>query len=553
MRRFYTALAWCLATTMAFAQAQPAGTTHRKAQPYAQTLSYTNTPQTQTVAQARLKPQAGYAPSASNGLITEQPAGTLHDKLIKTAPFMYPTRFPAADVSTNDAFSNGQVGKYVVDADGNLYIWQPFTGLNTLTWVKADKQANGRYSVKKQPVYVVDGVTYYTGRLKIDIDSKGQIWWYADKTRDDVEYELRNDSLILVDDGLTNGYGNTMLGLIDKNNNWYGYADWSTIMAVNPDKVNTPPASAERETYLMTYYDYDGDEHRQVVNVAHDGNDIYIGNFFKRLPEGWIKGTINGGTASFEAMQYLGCDYTHSYFRPITDQGQKRYYTQTLDFAYDADRGTLESDSAFHVNLGKMTTNVTQGYYEPSLKPYTETAGVPDTPEINTDYCSPYEVIDGVGIGVFAFTLPEYTTGGDYMNADKARYIVYLNGKPYTFTNAHYKYIDKGEEMTEVPFAFYEGYDFVIQGLTRIIYIYEPFTRASVQIVYEGNGERHVSDLATYDTDPTGITDATASQAGEATYYDLTGRRVNNPTRGLYIKSVKLSNGQTVNNKIALP
>lgn len=548
MNRFTLTIAACLASALTLVSALPAQAQHRKAQSYDQALANRQVLDAQQAAQS-LTPAQYKAQAATAGLITQQPAGTLHDKLIKTSPFMYPYRFPAADINTYDAFTNGPVAKYVEDADGNLYIYQPFSALNSQTWVKAEKQANGHYAVHKQPVYVVDGVTYYTGRLKIDVDSKGGIWWSTDKDRDDVEYVLRNDSLILLDDGLTNGYGNTMLGLIDKDNKWYGYADWSTIMAVNHDKVNVPPASAKRLPYRLTYYTADGDEINYIVDVVRDGKDFYIGNFFKRLPEGWIKGTVDQGTVTFPTMQYMGCDYTHAYFRSISDKGTRRYYTKSLSFAYDTDRGILQSDSAFHVNNGRMVTNVIQGYYEPSLRPYVEKAGVPENPELLTEYCFPYE--DG-SFGFISFNLPTTTADGSYLNTNKAYYIIYKDGEPYTFTHKYYKYIDEGTEMTEVPFDYSEGLDFTLTAQQRGVYFYEPFKRLSVQVVYYGGGERNVSKLVTYDTDPSGINEATTVSDGTATYYDLTGRRVNRPAHGLYIKSVKRSDGTVVNTKVSL-
>lgn len=46
--------------------------------------------------------------------------------------------------------------------------------------------------------------------------------------------------------------------------------------------------------------------HPQHVQVAQDGSDFYIQGLCVSLPEAWIKGTIEGNTATFPSQQYVG-------------------------------------------------------------------------------------------------------------------------------------------------------------------------------------------------------------------------------------------------------
>lgn len=46
--------------------------------------------------------------------------------------------------------------------------------------------------------------------------------------------------------------------------------------------------------------------HPEHVQVAQDGKDLYVQGLCAALPEAWIKGSIEGNTASFPSKQYLG-------------------------------------------------------------------------------------------------------------------------------------------------------------------------------------------------------------------------------------------------------
>ena len=79
--------------------------------------------------------------------------------------------------------------------------------------------------------------------------------------------------------------------------------------------------------------------------------------------------------------------------------------------------------------------------------------------------------------------------------------------------------------------------------------------RIGLQSVYMGGGVEKRSAIVYYDftngtSTSTGITSAKAATAGKVAYYDISGRRVNTPSKGLYIKQVIAADGSKKTVKI---
>ena len=79
--------------------------------------------------------------------------------------------------------------------------------------------------------------------------------------------------------------------------------------------------------------------------------------------------------------------------------------------------------------------------------------------------------------------------------------------------------------------------------------------RIGLQSVYMGGGVEKRSAIVYYDftngtSTSTGITSAKAATAGKVAYYDISGRRVNAPSKGLYIKQVIAADGSKKTVKI---
>ena len=119
------------------------------------------------------------------------------------------------------------------------------------------------------------------------------------------------------------------------------------------------------------------------------------------------------------------------------------------------------------------------------------------------------------------------------------KYIIYGDDKAYEFTTDLYTGIE--ENMTEIPYSFTDDLDFTVQDGEHIVYLYEGgFSKMGIQSVYYGGGERTVSPIVYQTSD--GIKVKTTAPVSTE-FYDLQGRRLNNPTLGLTIMKVTYTDG----------
>lgn len=91
----------------------------------------------------------------------------------------------------------------------------------------------------------------------------------------------------------------------------------SKVVADSDNQLVTPPATAQVETWYTAGGKFlvnspmgvqDFTTVMATVNVAFDGDDIYIQGLAYYFKDGWIKGTISGGTATFAGGQFVGED-----------------------------------------------------------------------------------------------------------------------------------------------------------------------------------------------------------------------------------------------------
>lgn len=87
---------------------------------------------------------------------------------------------------------------------------------------------------------------------------------------------------------------------------------------------------AEEFTFEGTHVTTGAQKTPATVNVAVDGNDVYMQGLAYAYPEGWVKGTLDGDKVTFAANQYMGENY---YFCPDYD----------VVFTYNADEPSYES------------------------------------------------------------------------------------------------------------------------------------------------------------------------------------------------------------------
>ena len=129
----------------------------------------------------------------------------------------------------------------------------------------------------------------------------------------------------------------------------------------------TPPTTAAVETWYTSdgkfymngpYGTQDFTSAVPTINVAIDGADIYIQGLAYYFPEGWVKGTISGSTASFANAQLVGEDQVGPEY--ICGTNDAETMVEDIVFSYDAEEGTLTS----------ATIYITENFSTTVLSPY---------------------------------------------------------------------------------------------------------------------------------------------------------------------------------------
>jgi hypothetical protein len=481
-------------------------------------------------------------------IITDQPDGTLLDNLYRMGDSYYV--FSGYLVAQH---VDGAIGTLVEGSDGNLYMKSPFSQFPSTGWLTAEKGTGDTVVVKcPQPVYEQDGTIYYADKMVLTTLDDGSQTYVCDS--------LDNNMKFVWKDGNLTQYTEGVVGLTNEAKQWTGYADYNMqFNKMTDEPVVADLGSATPEDYALIYHPTDTTLLGRIVSVAINGNTVYAKNLIDALPDSWIKGTIDGDKCTFLTKQYLGKDEIqgdHAYFMAgASKKVYDSYYNQIVDsfyfsnkivFDYDATAKTLKSDSAMFANIGCNNLNAYTTFNRPEFKPYKDVAATPKDPEIII--FSDYDAQAGSGLILFnIFTMDK---DGEFINPAKLYYNMYLDDEVMTLEPDEYTTLT--EPMTDIPYDYSNGVDVKCSDAIHLLMFYSTgFDKMGIQAVYKGGNEVRKSNIVYYVI--TGINNATASTAKNVksvTYTDISGRKVSNPVRGLYIKTETYTDGTTNNSKV---
>ncbi len=491
--------------------------------------------------------------AATLSVVTEQPAGTLHDSYYRSGESLVDVMGSILSLNID-----GLWGQIVESADGkSVWVHNPINAYYADTWVKMDR-ADGDTLTMSLPIHFVheeysDGYTQdaYLYKLKATKEEyEGQMYttFVADDNQT-AKFVWRNDTLSFVNTTADS----KLLGMCDEDGNWYGYGDYVHTYAPFSDTPVAPKDASKAATYGLRYVD-SGQEYGRLAKVVREGDDIYVSGLSDNLPDAWAKGTLDGTKLTFKGNQYMGLDKvteSYAYFQPIAHQdvwydfgdGTGEYYAEpiladAIDFVYDAAAGTFSTDSTFCVNQGKNAVNQLFPYEEAHFSPWEDKAYTPAEP---TDLSyMPYS--EDYGYGIFSFAPYEFSDENEQLNPAALYYNIYLDDILYTFDPDVYSAL--AEPMTDVPFGFTDRADFTNYAGLYNVYLYVTgFERIGVQMVYTGGGETRKSSIVYCDATD-GIARVTAHGAAVSrTLTDLSGRRIAAPAKGVYIETVTYADG----------
>ena len=502
--------------------------------------------------------------TASAQIIKDTPKGKLIENLYRSSKSWVKKGWTGVQPGRYE----GIVSKIVIGEDGCIYIYNPLSGLDSKSWLKLEKQADGKYRAKlPQDIFTDD--------LGGDDDEE-----------ESSERTISLTRLVSSDDGKNyepigaNNYvdftveGRTlkMSGMGQKkqiwgasfNNKWernYG-GDWALTIEPLKEQLITPPATATKSQYTVTSK---SDPSPRIVEVMTDNNDIYVKGLFKaeKLANTWVKLTKQGDKAVMSTNQYLGITKKTDFKKYDSDKSEYHTFAaafeneektaENLEFSIDA-TGKLTASKLLRTSLGRASNdNITgedyiESYEGLTLTPYVQKeVGAPATPEYF--YFTSTPNYDNTSNEIkLAFYVKNADVNGNVLNPEKMYYNVYVNGstEPFKFKKGtNYNYMEQ-EELVNIPFNYKDknNYDFKVIDNLRILHFYDSsITRLKVVMVYESDGKKYSSEplVASLPTD--GIESANFSKTTTEKYYTVDGRQIQKLQKGLNI--IKSSNGTT--------
>ena len=503
--------------------------------------------------------------TASAQIIKDTPKGKLIENLYRSSKSWVKKGWTGTQAGRYE----GLVSKIVIGEDGCIYIYNPLSGLDSKSWLKLERQADGKYRANlPQDIFTDD--------LGGDDDEE-----------ESSERTISLNRLVSSDDGknyepigannyvdfILEGRKLKMSGMGQKkqiwgasfNNKWernYG-GDWALTIEPLNEQLITPPATATKSQYTVTSK---SDPSPRIVEVMTDNNDIYVKGLFKaeKLANTWVKLTKQGDKAVMSTNQYLGITKKTDFKKYDSDKSEYHTFAaafenetkaaENLEFSIDA-TGKLTASKLLRTSLGRASEdNITgedyvESYDGLTLTPYVQKEiGAPATPEYF--YLSSTPNYDNTSNEIkLAFYVKNADVNGNVLDPEKMYYNVYVNGstEPFKFKKTESLYRDMHEdEMTNIPFNYKDksNYDFKVVDNLRILHFFDSsITRLKVVMVYESDGKKYSSEpmVASLPTD--GIESANFNKTTTEKYYTVDGRQIQKLQKGLNI--IKSSDGTT--------
>lgn len=454
--------------------------------------------------------------------------------------------------------TEGGAAHIVKAADGSYYLQQPISTFPGQTWIKLTPDGTNGLKAAIGQVVDDDVSAYYEdpnynggvakGLLAaLRLNSEGNSY-EVDPNAEYLHFSL-NDGTITLREG-------EIMGIIDGNNNdWTGFCDYAARYEEVKDYHAEVPNDIEQkaEDYFITFNYGQKARDGRITKVAFYDDKLFI-LINESQPQLWMCGQIDNDKVVVPANEYFGFFQdrmnAHLFVSPVTyeqryDDGVwYNHYTlseEDIVFDFDKEQRTLTTEHSFLINAAKYDINYIAEYCEMEVNPLRYANERPQNPAIS--YFRRYIPADNWGM--IEFQQPPLTTSGAFLPYDKIYFNIYFDDEKVTFAPPQYQYLTT--EMTDIPLFFADAEetdevypDFIVSGRSQQVFFYrDNLARVGVQTFFDADGKRFASDIVYSDGSiVTGIknlftTDNIGSDS--VTYYDLQGRKVNNPSKGIYI------------------
>lgn len=486
------------------------------------------------------------------------------DDIISAAPEGVASNY----VRTGECYSNtlwgamqgsvsDMLGRMVKGDDGYVYLFEPLSGLATHSWIKGEENDGVITFSLPQAVYTdSDGVNEYVYTLqmahyvRID-DESGR--YEANTEGQTTDLVFRNIDGNWVMDSESMDDHPVIASLFDDENQWCIFSDWDMTYKPFDFKSADPPVGLETSSWAMTY---SGDG--RFVEIGFDGDKVWLQGI---AGNPWIKGYVKDNTVEFPSDQLVGVDENDKiiFFFGVEEQ---EAYNEEWDFYYTVlvpnDAAVFDYDKENKIMTGRNSMVLNQGnetldnYASLFTKPVIKVQGenISYQPQEPTGfYYVPYDEYYGHGTLYFAFF--KTNADNDLLNPDNLYYRVYVDGELFSFEPD--EYFDLEEPMTDVPYYYTNYNDISYYGAAThfFSFYFMGVEELGVQTVYKDGDKEYCSQIVDA-VKATAIDSLNADKNVKSeVIYDLSGRQVINPDKGIFIKKVTCSDGTVKTVKIA--
>lgn len=302
--------------------------------------------------------QVGAKAESDYVVITAQPEGEL--KTYTRGGYQY-------YVSSNQLYYRAQSGTIdiVWGSDNKVYLKDIVSGLAYGSWVEGTVSGDGttitvaldqnlRYVSQYDACVAIKLLKYTSGEGFAPVaDAESVTFTVADGVISMQGTALSDVSLagVWTDDGTIQNYGDVQ--------SVYTPYEPNLNLVTLPEGL-TPVEKPLTATFFADVYS-DGTPVEGVVNVAKDGNDVYIQGLVKEFPDAWVKGTLAEGTVTVPVTYVGTLDGTNIWLCGYSSSGPV-----DIKLIYNADLDAYEVDGYVMLNPSELSLSVSalKGYYQ---------------------------------------------------------------------------------------------------------------------------------------------------------------------------------------------
>lgn len=463
-----------------------------------------------------------------------------------------------------------RIGEIVTCDNGEVYIKNPFSAYVSNTYLKGKREDNKIVFSLPQPVAAIDYYgeeIYFIATMMQYSDSEN--WYYPCNTEEaqavglpeitdqfvvnineDGSYSMEVDDARSVIPGLI--YSDDLA--------WTGYSEMSSEWKEFHGTLNLGPADGVEVEDVVVIYGELG----HYAKLAVDGENVFVQGVFPAQPQSWIQGKLENNKVIFPSGQYIGEDLDYGYYTYFSaatfeeewdDYYEEWYnvytYSDEIVFDYDETTQTMTTgeNDAIAYNTSDNKILYLSIFDSPVIKK--QPAEISQTPQNPYDLLF-YNYYENWGYSWLQFYLPMLNVDSDLLNQSDLYYKVFVDGDEFVFYSDDYSAVE--DEMTLIPYNFNDNYDFICDGTYHEVYFYfDGAEEIGVQLcnVKDGDviGESDIVSL-NISTGVQSVADANYKQIESTKYFNLNGQEINNPSDGIFVKTVKYNDGSVKSFKV---